>query len=200
MGLIALFGLLGALLFSLITLADDGPLADSGQERFEAPFPSGGHLNLEVQSGDIRISGSDENRIRIRYAGRDAEQGRSVKIALKAEGNSGDLHIHGGPTNNFQILIEVPRRTHLHVRMPFGSLEVRNTTGNKDIELHSGELVIGIGNPKDYAQVEASVYSGELDSPPFGISKGGLFRSFHKEGSGPYTLHAHVGTGELTLQ
>jgi len=123
-----------------------------------------------------------------------------VRVALKAEGDSGDLQIHGGPTGNFLILIEVPRQTNLYVRMPFGSLEVRNTTGDKDIELHSGELVIGIGNPKDYARVEASVYSGELDSPPFGVSKGGLFRSFHKEGSGPYTLHAHVGTGELTLR
>ncbi|HXZ80317.1 MAG TPA: hypothetical protein VEG30_10340 [Terriglobales bacterium] len=200
MEIFALFGLLGTLLFLVSTSAQNGPAPEIGEQRFEAPFPSGGHLNLEVQSGDIRITGGDENRIRIRYAGTEADQGHNVKVALKAQGAAGDLHIHGGPSGNFQILIEIPRHTHLHVRMPFGSLEVRNTTGNKDIELHSGELVIGIGNPRDYARVEASVYSGELDSPPFGISKGGLFRSFHKEGNGPYTLHAHVGTGELTLQ
>ncbi|HMK29734.1 MAG TPA: hypothetical protein VK473_08635 [Terriglobales bacterium] len=193
-------GLSALLLLSTIAFAQKPLASETGKQRFEAPFPSGGHLRLEVQSGDIRITGGDDDRIKVRYYGGSAEQASKVTVALKAEGGDGDLRIHGGPDNNFQILIEVPRQTHLYVRMPFGALQVLNISGDKDIELHSGELVISVGNPKDYARVEASVYSGELNSPSFGISKGGLFRSFTREGSGPYTLHAHVGTGELILR
>jgi len=67
------------------------------------------------------------------------------------------------------------------------------------VELSFGDLTIE-ANPEDYAHVDASVYSGDLDAEPFAISKGGLFRSFEKRGPGKYRLHAHVGAGELMLK
>jgi hypothetical protein len=68
------------------------------------------------------------------------------------------------------------------------------------VQLHAGELIVGVGNPGDYFHVEASVSTGGLEAEPFGESHGGLFRSFHKEGNGKYKLHAHVGAGDLTLK
>src|SRR6266436_1346055 len=83
----------------------------------------------------------------------------------------------------------------LHIR----SAEI-HIIGNKDIELHAGDLTIGVGDVADYAHVKASVSTGEINAKPFGESHGGLFRSFEKSGSGKYTLVAHVGAGELTLK
>ncbi len=57
-----------------------------------------------------------------------------------------------------------------------------------------------IGDPKDYAQIDASVLTGELDLSALGINKGGLFRSYKKDGPGKYRLYAHVGSGEIDLQ
>jgi len=60
MGLFALWGFLGLFLICTTTFAQNLPASETGERRFEAPFPSGGHLRLEVQSGDIRITGSDD--------------------------------------------------------------------------------------------------------------------------------------------
>ena len=79
-------------------------------------------------------------------------------------------------------------------------MQVEGITGNKDVELHAGELTVAIGNPSEYARLDVSVSTGELDAAPFDVSKGGLFRSFNKQGNGKYRLHAHVGAGQLTLR
>ena len=41
--------------------------------------------------------------------------------------------------------------------------------------------------------------TGELNVTPLGVSKGGLFRSYKKDGPGKYKLYAHIGSGELDL-
>jgi hypothetical protein len=68
------------------------------------------------------------------------------------------------------------------------------------VELHEGHLTIGVGDPADYAHVEASVTTGAIEASPFGESHGGMFRSFEKSGRGKYKLVAHVGAGDLTLR
>ena len=77
---------------------------------------------------------------------------------------------------------------------------MRDVVGDKDVELRFGQLSMEVGKAEDYRRVSASVNSGELDAPAFKISKGGLFRSFSRTGSGKYLLHAHVGAGELDLR
>jgi hypothetical protein len=40
-----------------------------------------------------------------------------------------------------------------------------------------------------------------LNAPAFGVSKGGLFRSFQRESlGGRYRLHADVGAGDIVLK
>jgi len=175
-------------------------LTEVGQDNFDADFPSGGQLRLHIRSGDLRIIGSDENKIKVRFWGKHEAEARDVKISLKTLGNIGDLRIHGGPHNAFQIEIFVPRTSNLYLRMPAGDAEVKGIVGNKDVELRAGDLTLAVGAPEEYALADASVLAGDLDASPFGISKDGLFRSFRKQGSGKYKLHAHVGAGDLTLK
>jgi hypothetical protein len=167
---------------------------------FTADFHSGGKLRMYLRSGDFRVVGGPDNKITVRITGRNADRASDVRVQLEGSNDSADLTVSGGPKNDLEVTIEVPKKTGLFVRMTAGNLELRHVVGDKDAELHAGELIIDVGDAGDYSRVDASVYSGGLEASPFGESHGGLFRSFHKEGNGRYHLHAHVGAGDLTLQ
>ena len=175
-------------------------VTEVGKESFEADFVSGGQLRMHIRSGDLRVIGSDENKIRVNYSGKNAGRTNDVKVSLKTIGNSAELRVSGGPHNDFRIEIQVPKNSGLYLRMPAGDLEVDGLTGDKDVEIHAGDMTLGVGKADDYGHVDASVNAGDLDAGPFGVSKGGLFRSFDKHGSGKYRLHAHVGAGDLVLR
>jgi hypothetical protein len=167
---------------------------------FTADFDSGGKIRMYLRSGDFRITGSGEDKITVRISGGNAYRASDMRVQLEGSSHAATLTISGGPKNDLEVTIEVPRKTGLFVRMPAGNLEVRHLVGDKDAELHAGEMIIDVGEVADYSRVDASVYSGGLEASPFGESHGGLFRSLDKEGNGKYHLHAHVGAGDLTLQ
>jgi len=78
-------------------------------------------------------------------------------------------------------------------------LRIGEISGNKDLSLRAGNLDVKINDPADYARVEASVNAGDLHTPAFGGSTGGLFRSFKWTGKGKYILRAHLMAGEVNL-
>ena len=195
------------LVFSIIgiALADQTagkPLqvTEVGKDSFQADFVSGGQLRMHIRSGALRVIGSDENKIRVNYSGKNGSKTRDVTVSLKTIGNYAELRVSGGPHNDFRIEIQVPKNSGLYLRMPAGDLEVNGLTGDKDVEIHAGDMTLGVGKADDYGHVDASVNAGDLDAQPFGVSKGGLFRSFDKHGGGRYRLHAHVGAGDLVLR
>lgn len=194
------------LAFGLMLLAASGAaqtkldVGDIENHPFSADFKSGGKLRMYLRSGDFRVIGGADNKITVHVMGENAYRASDLRVRLEGSNDLADLTISGGPKNGLEVTIEVPRKTALFVRMPAGNLELRQIIGDKDAELHAGELMIDVGEPSDYSRVDASVYSGGLEARPFGESHGGLFRSFHKEGNGRYHLHAHVGAGDLTLR
>jgi hypothetical protein len=175
-------------------------VADLQNHPFSVDFPSGSRLQIELRSGDFRIVGADDNKISVHIAGKNSGNARDLTVRFKHSSNDAELRVSGGPRNELQVTIEVPKFTGLFVRMPAGQLEVDGISGDKDVSLHAGELILSVGNPADYAHVDASVTSGDLEAAPFGESHGGLFRSFHKNGAGKYQLRAHVGAGDLTMR
>ena len=174
--------------------------ADLPEHPFQTDYPSGGQLSLRLRSGDVRVVGKEDNHIAVRLEARDTERAREVKVFFERFDHSAELRVSGGPKNNLRIIVEVPKKTGLFVRMPAGQLEISDITGDKDVQLHAGELILHVGDPADYSHVDASVTSGGLEAPPFHEDHGGLFRSFQKSGNGKYRLHAHVGAGDLTLR
>ena len=194
------------LLVSLAFLAPMG-LSDSElrvkdlqNHPFDVAFPSGGKLRLHLRSGEFHIIGHSENNIGVRLAGRNADHASDLTVQFNRSGNDADLRISGGPKDQLTVTVEIPTPAMLFIRMPAGDLSVEGVSGSKDIELHAGDLNISVGDAADYGHVDASVLSGDLEAPPFHESHGGLFRSFEKHGAGKYTLHAHVGAGDLTLR
>ena len=188
----------------LVAARDPQPelsVSDLYSHTFDVDFPSDQKLHVQLRSGDNRIVGTDDHKISIHVSGRKAENARDLTANFKRFGNRADLRISGGSTNNeVQMTIEIPKSSDIFVRMPFGELSVEGVSGDKNVELHAGDLSIEVGAAADYGHVDASVLSGGLEAQPFGESHGGLFRSFQKSGTGRYKLHAHLGAGDLTLR
>jgi hypothetical protein len=166
---------------------------------FQADFESGGEIRMEVRSGDVDIVGSASPVIKVSCKLKRPDRAKDVKISFKAAGKSGDLRISGGPNSDVKFRIEVPKNSNLYVRVPAGDLDVSGVSGDKDIELHAGDLTISVGNANDYRHADASVKAGDLNAGAFGVNNGGLFRSFQKDNpAGKYRLHANLGAGDLT--
>ena len=191
-----------AILFAPLAFAQSKKIevSDLPNHPFQVAFPSGNQLKMYLRSGDFRVIGREDDKITVRVEAKNPEKAKEIKVRFQQFDHSAELNISGGPKNDVQITIEVPKSTGLFVRMPAGQLELSDITGDKNVQLHAGELIVGVGNPADYSHVEASVTTGGLEAAPFGESHGGLFRSFHKEGNGKYKLYAHVGAGDLTLR
>ena len=184
-------------LLSLATTPKSVDIIEIGKQPIEIPFPSHGLLRMDLCSSGVEIRGVAQDIVRLSYT---SEKDTSrVKVQMKTTGGEGTLEVERCPHENFRITVEVPRMADLHVRMVAGELQVKGITGNKDLELSFGELGVEVGRTEDYAHVDASVVTGEVDGSPFEVSKGGFFRSFERKGDGKYRLHAHVGAGQVTL-
>ena len=179
---------------------DKTEISERGIPHFEAAIPSGAHIALHIRSGDIRIVGAEDGKVSVDISGRNKDKIEDLRYHLTSSSGNAELHISGGPRNDLTIEVHVPRNSELYARVPAGDVTIKNMTGNKDVELHAGDLTIEVGNPADYSWVEASVTAGDISAAPFGEDHGGLFRSFKKSGSGKLTLYAHVGAGDLTLK
>lgn len=176
-------------------------ITDIYSHAFEVDLPYDQKLTLDLRSGDYHIVGSTAQKISVRTTGDRAEKGRDISLTFKHMNSHAELKLTGGPTNNGpSIQIEVPKSSNLIVRLPFGDLSIDGVSGDKDVEMHAGDLNIDVGDPASYAHVDASVGAGDINAGPFGENKDGLFRSFEKSGPGRYRLHAHVGAGDLNLK
>jgi hypothetical protein len=194
-------------LLSLVFLLENPSFAlskveveDLAHHPITADFPSGGHLDLHIRSAEIHIVGSDENKITVRAGGRHGSDSSDIRARFQRSDRSGELRVIGGPSSDVTITVQIPKNSDLLVRIFAGDVEVEGIRGSKDIELQAGNLEIAVGDAADYSQVKASVTTGAIEAEPFGESRGGLFRSFEKSGSGQYKLLAHVGAGDLTLK
>jgi hypothetical protein len=171
-----------------------------GKPHMEFECPANTPLRLHVRSGEILIVGTDGTKVTVDLAGKNVDKIQDVKGSFVVANNVAEFHLSGGPRNDLQIIIHVPKNSDLTARIFAGEVNVHDVVGNKDVELHAGQLTIGVDKPEDYGQVDMSVNAGEVDAEIFGDSKGGLFRTVSRHGEGKYRLHAHVGTGQLSVR
>ena len=162
---------------------------------FEVALREGQHLEMELRAGEIKIGGTDRSVLRVTCEA--GEKAREVRIQLSGS----KLRVEGGPSRDVHYRIEVPRQTSLTVRATAGDVSITGITGDKDIGLRAGRLMIEAGKPGLYRHVHVSVTTGDLDARPFGAQKSGLFRSFSKDDrEGKYDFRASVTAGELEIR
>lgn len=171
-----------------------------GREWVEAAFSGHGKLRMNLQSGSVHITGSDDQKVRVRCIGPHAGDVHQARLQFRSTERGGDLRIQGGPHHDFEVEIQIPKVTDLTVRMPAGELNLEGITGSKDVRLLAGEVNIQVGDPEAYDHVQASVWAGEIHGGPFGAGKEGLFRSFRSEGRGQYDLQVRLKAGEVTFR
>lgn len=169
--------------------------AFSANPSADKPFVKNGAIRMHLQSGDYDIRKSADDHIRVTTSGNTGE----VVVKIDVNGSSATVSIEDTPHNDFHATIEVPAQANLQVHLTAGNLRLAAIRGDKDIQSNAGNVDIVTGDADDYAQVNASVFAGNLDAGPFKINKGGLFRSFEWKGSGTYRLRAHLMAGNLTL-
>lgn len=161
-------------------------------------------LMIESRPAGLQIVGTDQEAIHVSCTAGNDDTARDVSLHFSPTANGGKLSIKGAHldhgNNGIEVRIEVPRRTHLSVRMFAGEVRVEEVKGDKDIEIGAGQITISSIHGGEYRSVDASVSAGEVKAQAFGADKGGLFRNFSRNNaSGEYRLHAHVTTGEIDL-
>lgn len=164
------------------------------------PADAGIRLAVFARPAEVNFVGTDAREIRVTCKLDDADSASRVRIRYRGGDGKGELVIKGGPDNNVRITIEMPHQTHLHVRVPAGAVHIKDVAGDKDIDVHAGELTISGVNPGAYRSVDAEVEIGEVRAKEFSVDKGGFFRSFKRSSAeGLYRLDAHIITGSIQL-
>jgi hypothetical protein len=187
------------LLCSVVSMAQSArPAKQVDDTHYELDFRRHGEVRMHIDPSALQISGSDDDKIKLHFWS-DREDTRDVKVHLESSGNTANVYVGEGPHNDFHVEIQIPKKSDLYLRIAAGKVDIDKIAGDKNIELSAGDLTVEVGDADDYSEVEASVYTGNLNASPFGVSKGGLFRSFHKKGPGEYHLYAHVGAGQIRL-
>jgi hypothetical protein len=185
---------IGGALLAGVAAADTG----TTEGRVEKPYKAGNNIKLDLSAGDYTVQAGSSDKIVVRYRVEEPSELNKVKVEVLTGTPAAKIYVDG-PHRNFTVTIELPARSDLYVRLSAGDITVKGIEGNKDIECHAGDMDIYVGKADDYGEVDASVRFGDLDAPAFKVSKGGIGRSFSRQGPGKYRLHAHLGAGDLTL-
>ena len=167
-------------------------------DSLETAFVDGGRITIHLSAGEHRISESPDDHIRVLWRVDDERRSAEVDARADVDGSTARIDIDG-PRNNFRTYIEVPRRSDLVVRLTAGDLSVENVEGDKDIRVRAGDLSIDVGDVRDYARVEGSLWAGDIDAGPFDIEASGLFRSIDWQGEGERELRFHLFAGDVRL-
>lgn len=170
----------------------------------EGPLRSRADLVIESRPAGITVVGTDAETIRVSCTVKPEVDPRDYELRLSGTPGYGRLAITGsGPVHNesLEIRIEVPRKTNLRIHTGAGEVKVQGITGDKDIDLYAGQIMIESPSDSAYKRVDASVTIGEVNASAYGVDKGGFFRCFSRTmATGEYRLRAHVLTGEIDLQ
>ena len=161
----------------------------------ERPFAAGGRIEMQLESGNYEIVSSTDKRVRIAS---DDHIG-DANVEVTAEGTTARVQTKNTP-NRFRATIEVPATADLVVHLTAGNLEIGAIAGNKEIHSNAGNIRIVVGNPDDYASVDAELKAGDIDASAFGGSKSGLMPHFTWSGPGKRTIRADLGAGNLVLR
>jgi hypothetical protein len=191
----------GATLFACNLVGFSQSDVSCGQT-LDAPLRSSAVLTIDSRPAGIEIVGVDQEAIHVSCTADDMESASHIRLRFSGTPTHGKLTITGAylKHGNLKIRVEVPRKTNLGVQMPAGEVKVDEIVGDKDIELHAGQITISSARKWDYRNIDASVGIGGVNAQVFGADQGGFFRVFRKENAdGEYRLHAHVTTGQIDL-
>jgi hypothetical protein len=166
----------------------------------EKLFVSAGRIEMQLGGGNYTIRPASDTHIRVVLSG---NRGRA-RVDLTTNATRANLGVSETPGNDFQATIEVPKTSDLIVRLSGGNLVLSGITGNKDIDSVAGNIEISVGDPNEYASLDAAVKAGDLNVGAFsGAKTSDSFGLLHRatwSGRGKYVLRVNLGAGNLVLR
>jgi hypothetical protein len=163
----------------------------------ERPFGPGRHLWLDLSSGGYLVQAGGDDKVVVRWDSKDPDS-NNIKVSLDVRGNDAAI-VTTGDSGHFRVIVEVPARTDVTLRLSAGDFRIQGVSGSKDLSSWAGNVVVEVRRPEEYKSVSASVTAGNLDASAFDVKKGGLFRSFSWKGPGAYTLEIRLTAGDIRL-
>jgi hypothetical protein len=186
------------LLSVAIPLAAAQAPADSAADSIERAFAPGGRVTLNLSAGEYSIRpGVSSDKIRLRWSTRKPESVSKIRVNAEVHGSEAVVTARG--TSDLRVEVDIPERTDLSIKLTKGDLEIRGIDGNKAVDCRRGDITISIEKAADFKQADFSVRLGDIQAPPFGVSKGGFCRSAHWQGSGKYTMQLRARMGSITV-
>jgi hypothetical protein len=167
-------------------------------------FVTGGMLHVRLSVGDMRVTRSDSNRIRLHYTVKSRRESavRNAHVEFEVHGRDANIELRApttGGNTQFDVELEVPQNTHLDVHEKVGDLTVGDVEGDKDLELGVGDIRVAVARAS-YHLVRASTSIGDVNGDGYGETSGWLGKTLKYNGDGKYELRAHVGVGDITLE
>ena len=181
----------------IVVLAFPLAAADVHERSMAFDFSSGHLIRMKLAIGEYRIQGSSDDRVRVRLSSTDINELNKTWVKFTTDHGVGRLETRDA--KKVKVVIDIPARTDLHVRLRVGELSVEGIEGHKDLAMSIGELAVDVPDPDEYRDVRASVRIGDLNAAAFQISKEGFFRSFNLTGPGRYGLRATLGIGDINI-
>ena len=187
-----------AIALVMVAGACAAPGVVSAQEKSaDKAFVSGGKVDIHLDAGDYEVRAASDNHIRVTMTGRTGNATVDIVVA----GSHADVTVRSTSHTDFRCVVEVPRISDVAIRLSAGDLKVGPITGSKDIESTAGDMRIAVGNPEDYASIDASVKVGDLSGGPLGDANGEFIsHSIKKTGKGRRTFRAYLMAGDLKLE
>lgn len=91
-----------------------------------------------------------------------------MKVQLRTGCDHAEIRVRVCPHNNFELTVEA-HKTNVHARMLAGRIDAFGITATKTSNCMPRTMEIG--KPVDYAHVDASVLTGDLEASAFDVSK-----------------------------
>ena len=166
-------------------------------DSIERSFTPGAKVVMRLSAGQYYIRpGNSDDKIRLRWSAEKPEEMSRSQVNLEVQGSEAVITARG--SKGLRVEIEVPEATNFSADLGKGDIDIRDVEGNKEIRCHSGDVTIH-GNTALYKQADLSVDLGDIEAPPFQVSKGGVMRSFHWQGNGKYMLRLSARMGSVTV-
>ncbi len=191
------------IVLAFLAILSIGGGSDQSQTKTQTlKFASGGTLRFVLRTGDVRfVKGTDPQHIHLRYTpkSRHPDFAERVRLRFEVHGSEAEIEFKSPHDGEIDTEVEVPSPTNLHVRLSVGDLSVEGIGGNKDLQVHVGDIKVNPGATPDYSDVDASTHIGDIDGSSWGEPKGWLGRSLKFHGNGQYQMHVHAGIGDISF-
>ena len=179
----------------------------------EKALPEGGTVALTVNVGDVKVLPSQQQgEVRLEVtAGQHADHATMASWVrqFNVAASRAAIEIHmpkdrrhcGDCYGNSSVVVYVPERSDLEVKLGVGELRIQGVRGNKELENGVGDLRVGIASPNEYGHIETHTRIGDIHDPfsPGAGAHGFLGKTEDFELKGDYHLKATVGIGDIYL-